>query len=541
MRIATKRELAIARVLRPLGRAPLTRKQAENAGKLLGIHWATVYHLRRRFLADPVASALIPYDRGPKVGKPRLAATVEEIVSEVLTEWLPRQRHLAHPLFELDVEIRKRCAGSGVRPPSRSTISRRWAAHRKEEALRLATLPGSEIPPGHLVARCPMDIVQIDHTLADLMLVDDASRRPIGRPWLSIALDVSTRCVVGVYVGMDRPNAATVALLLTRVVLPKDGWLASLDVSVDWPMHGIPQLLHLDNAAEFKSRALRAGCREYGVELMYRPAGRPYFGGHIERLMRTIMERVHSLPGSTGSSPKGRKARPPEKEASLTIREFERWLVLEIAERYHHNAHRGLQGATPFSEWATAGRKTPPRLLPNAAPEPLPFLIQFLPMAYRTVQSYGLKLFYLRYWHPIFAAWRATKQKVIARYHPEDLSRIFVSVDGKHYVEATFSDLRRGRLSLWEQRSALRRLRCQGKEYVTEAKVFEAIDEQRRIVSRAKLQTMGASRQGEALKELAPRFVARCTNLVLANALVKGSEPAVDYNKPPSVFNVEPL
>lgn len=244
------------------------------------------------------------------MGKPRLAATVEEIVSEVLIDWLPRQRHLAHPLFELEVEIRKRCAGASVSPPSRATISRRWAAHRKEEALRLATLPGSEIPPGHLVARCPMDIVQIDHTLADSMLVDDASRRPIGRPWLSIALDVSTRCVVGVYVGMDRPNAATVALLLTRVVLPKDGWLASLNVSVDWPMQGIPQLLHLDNAAEFKSRALRAGCREYGVELMYRPAGRPYFGGHIERLMRTIMERVHSLPGSTGSSPKGRKTRP---------------------------------------------------------------------------------------------------------------------------------------------------------------------------------------------------------------------------------------
>ncbi|EON18679.1 TniA-like transposition protein [Cupriavidus sp. GA3-3] len=174
---------------------------------MLGIHWATVYHLRRRFLADPVASALIPYDRGPKVGKPRLPATIEEIVNEVLTDWLPRQPHLAHPLFELDVEIRKRCAGASVSPPSRSTISRRWAAHRKEDALRLATQPGSEIPPGHLVARCPMDIVQIDHTLADLILVDDASRRPIGRPWLSIALDVSTRCVVGVYVGMDRPNA----------------------------------------------------------------------------------------------------------------------------------------------------------------------------------------------------------------------------------------------------------------------------------------------------------------------------------------------
>jgi putative transposase len=79
----------------------------------------------------------------------------------MLTDWLPRQLHLAHPLFELDVEIRKRCAAENVRSPSRS----------------IATLPGSEIPPGHLVARCPMDIVQIDHTLADLILVDDTCGR----------------------------------------------------------------------------------------------------------------------------------------------------------------------------------------------------------------------------------------------------------------------------------------------------------------------------------------------------------------------------
>lgn len=365
----TERELAIARVLRPLGRGPLSRKQAEYAGKLLGMHRSTIYRLRQRFLADPVASALSPYDRGPRSGKGRLPAQVENIVNDVLTTWLPPQRYLAHPLFELAIEIRKRCADAGITAPARSTISRRWAAHRKEEALLQAALPAAAIPPGSLVAHYPMDIVQVDHTLADVILVDELYRRPIGRPWLSLAVDVATRCVVGVYVGMDRPNAATVALLLTRVVLAKVSWLASLEVSAEWPMHGIPKVLHLDNAAEFKSRALRSACSQYGVELMYRPAGRPYFGGHIERLNRTLMERVHSLPGSTGSSPKGRKARAPEREASLTIREFERWLVLEIAQRYHHNAHRGLRGATPYSMWATLGGVTPPKLLPDTASE----------------------------------------------------------------------------------------------------------------------------------------------------------------------------
>ena len=34
-----EREVQIARVLRPLGRGPMRREQAERAAQLLGIHW----------------------------------------------------------------------------------------------------------------------------------------------------------------------------------------------------------------------------------------------------------------------------------------------------------------------------------------------------------------------------------------------------------------------------------------------------------------------------------------------------------------------
>ena len=105
---------------------------------------------------------------------------------------------------------------------------------------------------------------------------------------------------MGVYLQMERPNAASVALLLTRVALPKAPWLASLGLAdVNWPMSGVPATLHLDNAAEFKSKALRSGCREYGIELTYRPPRRPQFGGHVERMNRTLMERLRGLPGAT--------------------------------------------------------------------------------------------------------------------------------------------------------------------------------------------------------------------------------------------------
>jgi putative transposase len=106
-----------------------------------------------------------------------------------------------------------------------------------------------------------LEIVQVDHTQADVLLVSEYDRRIIGRPWLTIALDVATRCVLSFYVSMDRPGAATVGLLLTRAALRKEPWLEKIEVDAEWPMSGIPKVLHLDNAAEFKSRALRSGCR----------------------------------------------------------------------------------------------------------------------------------------------------------------------------------------------------------------------------------------------------------------------------------------
>src|ERR1700686_4048741 len=442
------RESVIARVLRPLGTEPLTQEQAEQAAKLLNVHWTTVYRLRRRFLADPVASAVRPRARGPKVGKRRLGSPAKAIVDDVLTAWLPKQRQLAHALADLVVEVRRRCAQAGVPPPSRNTVARWWAGHREARALDRANAPESAVPPGNFVVRNPLDVVQVDHTQADVMVVDDLLRRPLGRPWLSLAVDVATRCVVGFYVGMDRPGAATVALLLTRVVLPKAEWLDKLGVQADWPMHGMPRTLHLDNAAEFKSRALRTGCSEYGIDLMYRPVGRPHFGGHIERLNRTLMERVRGLPGATGSSPKGRKARQSEKTASLTLREFEQWLAIQVARCYHHAAHRGLLGATPADTWRMLSRNPDSRQLPATADAELRFLIRFLPAARRTIQADGLTLFHVRYWYPIFVAWRETPRTVTVRYHPEDLSRIFVTAGTGDYLEVQYADMRRPAISL---------------------------------------------------------------------------------------------
>lgn len=485
----TARETQIARVLRPLGSAPMSRAQATTAGRLLGIHWTSVYRLRRRFLLDPVASALLPRKDGRTNDPQRLPGNVEAIVRDVIETWIPKQRELAHPALDVHMEIRRRCLKAGLSAPSRSTVSRRLKAHRELELLAASQDPSAAVAPGSFGAAHPLDVVQIDHTQADVFVVDRFSRHTLGRPWLSVAIDIATRCVVAFFVGMERPNAATVALLVSRIVLPKRDWLASLDLEFAWPINGIPKLLHMDNAAEFHSRALRRGCGQYGIELEYRPVGQPHFGGHIERMNRTLMQRLKGLPGATGNSPKGRKARKSEESACLTLKEFEQWLALEVGQRYHLSGHRGLFGATPLATWQALAAEAPPRQLPPTPEAAMRMLTEFMPMAFRSIQGDGLTIFHIRYWHPVFTVWREDRRRVRLRYHPEDLSRIFVSADGRNYVEARYADLRRLPITLWEQRAAVRLLRSQGHPRLSEALLFRAIELQRSIVERARRET----------------------------------------------------
>jgi transposase InsO family protein len=75
---------------------------------------------------------------------------------------------------------------------------------------------------GMLEARDALELIQIDHTLADVIVVDSRYRKPIGRPWLSVAIDVATRCVLGVHIALEARSALAVALAEFR------NWLSLL-------------------------------------------------------------------------------------------------------------------------------------------------------------------------------------------------------------------------------------------------------------------------------------------------------------------------
>jgi putative transposase len=487
--------------IRALAETPeRTRADAEATAAVLGIDISFVYKLLARYEADPRVTSMLPHRRGRRDGDLVLAAEVDEVIQGAIDEmFLTRQRPR---VSDLVTEIRRRCWTLGLPRPSRKTVQKRIDQRAPREVLarregRKAARDRFARATGSLDAPWPLALIQIDHTLIDVMAVDNVTRQPIQRPWLTIAIDVHSRCVAGFHLTLEAPSATSVALCLAHAALPKAGWLMARGIAGAWPVEGVPERLHLDNAKEFHSEALRRGCEQYGIAVDYRPVRTPHYGGHIERLIGTMMGKVHLLPGTTFSSIREKGDYDPEKTAAMTLEEIERWLGHAIVGVYHRDLHRGI-GMPPVAAWKRGlagdgvqeGRGTP-----VAVSDQRRFLIDFLPFERRLVRREGVFLHSISYWSDVLHTWVGEREKMLVRYDPRDLSRVYLLGPDGQYYDLTYSDLRRPPISLWEHRLALKRLREDGKAQVDEEAIFRTIETMRGIADQASAATKTARRQ----------------------------------------------
>lgn len=272
----------------------------------LGLAKSHTWSLYRRLREnDGRATALELSRRGPKPGARRIAQEVEDLIDARLRGYyLVRERSSFLRIWR---EIRSECEARGFQPPTRKTVQARLDTMDEKEIVRKRrgakeANKSFAARPGRLAVGTPLEVVQIDHTLADIILVDYLDRRPLARPYLTVAIDVATRIVLGVFVSFDAPSVLSIALCLDHCVRQKSLHVPGTLDELIWPTSGIPKAIHVDNAQEFHSEAFSSACEDWGIVVEYRPPGATHFGGHIERLIGTAMGAVHVLPGTTQSS-----------------------------------------------------------------------------------------------------------------------------------------------------------------------------------------------------------------------------------------------
>ncbi len=493
-----RRRAVIMRPLVDVERCP--REQARAVAADLGLSERQVYRLLQRLrAAGGELTAFLPGGSNGGRGKQRLSVTREQLLRRCIDElFLTRQKRSAAALAR---DIRGQALKAGITPPSESTIRRRLQALSLADTRRR----GEEHPEAEPIygvtpaAESPLDWVQMDHTAVDLLIVDPLDRRPIGRPWLTVAIDVFSRCIAGFSLSLDAPSATSVGLCLTMVASDKASWLHQRGIDARWPIAGKPRRLGVDNASEFHSAAFERGCEQHGIVIEWRPPGLTHYGGVVERVIGTLMQLVHTLSGTTFSSPHERGAYDSEKTACLTLEELERWLAVAVTKYYHQRAHDGLDGDVPLQRYdqgvqalRAAGKAIPtPR-------DPRTFLIDFLPVMRRSLQRDGLTLDHITYFSNALRPWIQARDRanpVLIRRDPRDLSRIFVFDEASgDYLEIPYRALSRPTITLWEHKLARKRLREQRRAAVDEVSLFAAIDEMREIERQAQTLTRTARR-----------------------------------------------
>lgn len=498
-------------LIKPLLDDPFrTRAKAEQIAAAAGLHVATLYEWIKVFNDSGHLSSLIPQKRGRKPGSKRLSREAEAIIDSAIRDlYLTKQRPRPQDVV---TQVLVSCKNAGIEAPHPNTVRNRLRALPVATALRrrgmrdkarnqfepiLGSFPGADFP---------LAVVQIDHTEADVILVEEHTRLPMGRPYVTLAIDVFSRMVTGCYVSMEKPSAVAAGVCLSRSMLPKREYLAELDLPGDWPVWGKIRTAHCDNAKEFRGAMLQRACQQYAIDLQMRPVKRPHYGGHIERLMGTSANEIRKLPGATFSSPRERTGYDSDKESALTLPEFERHLVDVIVNVYHRRIHTEL-GVPPIRQWELGilGSATRPGIgMPDVPGDPVRVRLDFLPFVERTVQPYGILIDDIFYYHEVLTPWiNATdkdhvrvKRQFIVRRDPRDISRVFFfDPEANQYFPIPYRNTAHPPASVWELKAAQQRLREEGRSHVDESAIFEAIERMRERVEASVTKTRAARRQ----------------------------------------------
>lgn len=552
--------------LRHLTEAPSrTRAEVSQVAQTLEVSVATVYRWLDRLARFGRVTCLLRRERKDK-GAKKLDPPVDKIVKEVIgTEYLTNLRR--SPTLTLR-EVQRRCRAANLSQPSKSTLLRRIDELLPEERERRRN--GRNAALDHRANRGSLpgvdqlhSIWQIDHTLVDIELVDVKDRISIGRPWITVAIDVFSRTVVGWYISFDPPGTLATGICISNAILPKDSILAKLGISFAWPCQGKPRVIQADNAKEFRGNTLKNACAEHGVDLKFRKVKKPNYGAHIERLLGTLLLEIHGLEGTTFSNPQEKGEYDAEKHANMTLDDFERWLANLILGAYHHRPHSTLNCA-PIKRYHDGifGDDLTPGIgmLPVAA-DPEKLRIDFLPMEERTIQPYGVVLDYICYHDPVLDKWigatdpktKKLKRKFIFRRDPRNISYLlFWDPDVRRYYTIPYRDITHPAISLWELREIQKFLAQRGKDEINEKVVFDAFDEMRRIEESARTLTKKQRRGQErrrrhrvAVPSVSPRSrdaqFAQAIDSDLPLAPQELAEPSLDLSDLRPFDEVEPV
>lgn len=473
-------------------------------------HYTTLYNWLRAYQSTQALTSLIPKRRGWSYNRKRLDSDVNAIIDHYIENpYLTIKQPSPKKVYS---EIKRACLKADLTPPHQATIYRRIERIPEEKRLRgrgrveaannRFSVKAGRFPGADTI----LNVIQIDHTPLDIIIVDEETRQSIKRVWFTVAIDVFSRVITGIYLSLDAPSLTSVAMCISHSILPKDKWLKHIGVEGEWNVWGFPKKIHTDNGADFRSINLSEACATNGIDIEFRPVKKPNYGGHVERYLGAFSKKIAELDGKTFNSAGKRESYDPEKHANMTIDEIEKWLVHAIIE-YHHTPHSSL-GVAPITKWKMGIEGASGVMavgLPEIPDDPLTLELDFLPRTMRSISGEGVVWDRIHYYsdgirHLIGERDEHGKnRKYIVRRDPRDITKVWVyDPFQKLYHEVPYADPTHPYTNKWELEKARKYLKSLDDTLINEQAIFQAIESMREIEEKSRATTKKARRAGAA-------------------------------------------
>ncbi|MFM0132747.1 hypothetical protein [Paraburkholderia sediminicola] len=222
----------------------------------------------------------------------------------------------------------------------------------KREKARLALLRNSESGRGYSaqIARGDLNVVDIDGTTVDCFLRygdSTISIHGVLKPTVLLAIDRSSRAILGWYVTYRAEDADSFLACLFSVCTDKEDELARWNVShLNGMVYGCPSSIFVDRGSGISEKMQKAVVGRMRQRLLMAAPGEGKAKGDVEQLMNLFQTKIAKLSGVTHGEPV--KGKGPEKDAArkrnrsklrkapetatLTLEEFMRALLTVISE-----------------------------------------------------------------------------------------------------------------------------------------------------------------------------------------------------------------
>jgi putative transposase len=323
-----------------------------------------------------------------------------------------------------------------------SAVTRRQTANRPDGVFTptFAARPGEQ--------------VQIDSTPIDVLVLLE-SGMPV-RADLTIAVDVASRTICAAVLRPVGTKAVDAALLLARMLVPepmRPGWANALRMSASRLPHArlvdvdarmelaaakpviVPDTIVIDGGKVFVSDTFTRACARLGVSVQNCRPGTPTDKGIVEATFDAINTLFcQHVAAYTGSNTQLRGDRV-DAQAAWTVPDLQdlldEWLLC-----WQQRPHDALRDPY-FPRRAISPNDRYAALVAAAGYLPLTLTgedyLELLPVAWRAINDYGIRIDYRTYDSPELGRWRRQHSGITAKRglwevhsDPYDLSQVFV-------------------------------------------------------------------------------------------------------------------